>query len=103
MSGDEQDAALLRIVKQRSEAKKRKSLLESELRAAGESLYEIGGALRHVNGGSFPGFLDNILSRIAKAPDTCSLDRIRTKSKELQELEMTLAQLNRSATELGID
>jgi hypothetical protein len=54
MSDPEQDEAILRLVKQRGEAKKRKALLENELRTAGRSLWEIGGALRNVKGESFP-------------------------------------------------
>jgi len=45
MRGDEQDAAILRVVKDRAEAKKRKSLLENELRTAGQSLSRIGSGL----------------------------------------------------------
>lgn len=48
MSNDEQDAAILRLVKDRGEAKKQKALLELELRAAGTSLYSIGTELRSV-------------------------------------------------------
>ena len=38
MSNEEQDAAILRLVKSKGDYKKRKALLESELRAAGQSL-----------------------------------------------------------------
>jgi len=104
MSGDEQDAAIVRLVKDRGEAKRRRSLLESELRAAGQSLWEIGTVLRSVVGsGSFPHTPESILPQIAKAPNICSLDRIKAMLEELKELQNRLEQLNRSASELGID
>jgi hypothetical protein len=53
MSGDEQDAAILRLVKERSDVRKRKTLIESELQSAGRSLHEIGSVLKHFSGGTY--------------------------------------------------
>ena len=104
MSTEEQDAAILRLVKQRGEAKKRKALLENELRTAGRSLWDIGSALKSVNAsGPSQETPDSILPAIAKAPNICRLENIRTMLEELSELEKTLNQLNRSAIQLGID
>ena len=104
MTNNEQVAAILRLVKHRSECKKRKAALESELRAAGRSLFEIGGSLRNVQGtGSFNETPAAILPQIVKAPEICSLDRVKTMLEELASLELTLNQLNRSAEELDVD
>lgn len=104
MSGDEQDQAILRLVKQRHETKKRKAALQSELREAGQRLWEIGGSLKSVcsesNAGQTPA---NILSSVKKAPDICGLERIKSMLEELRDAEQTIADLNRSAKELGID
>ncbi|HSY31269.1 MAG TPA: hypothetical protein VLA42_04715 [Verrucomicrobiae bacterium] len=103
MSDQEQDDAILRIVKLRSEAKKRRTLLESELTTAGQSLWEIGRSLKAISGPEFIGAAAAILPQIDKAPDICELNRIRTMLEELKKLEATLIQLKRSATDLGID
>jgi hypothetical protein len=104
MSNEEQDAAILRLVKSRGESKKRKALLESELRAAGQSLWQIGQSLRNVKGsGTFTDTPGHILPEIERAPDICDLSRIKLMLEELKALEMTLSDLNRSAIELGID
>ena len=104
MSSEEQDAAILRLVKQRGEAKKRKVLLENELRTAGRSLWEIGSALKSLDAsGPSQGTPEFILLEIAKAPNICGLERVKAMLEELRDLENTLRQLNRSAVELGID
>jgi hypothetical protein len=103
MTIDEQDMAILRIVKERGEAKRRKVLIESELRAAGESLYDIGGALRHVNDASVQNGVESVLPKLANVPKICDLGRVKLMLEELKELENRLSQLNRSASDLGID
>ena len=50
MSGGEEDAAVARLVRGRAEARRRKALLESELRFAGEAMADIGSGLKRVNG-----------------------------------------------------
>jgi hypothetical protein len=104
MSSDEQDEAIIRLVKQRFEAKKRKALLENELRTAGRALWEIGSALKSVNAsGSFQEDPDRALAEIEKAPKICELDRIKAMLVELRETQELIAQLNQSAAQLGID
>jgi hypothetical protein len=103
MSDQEQDAAIVRIVKQTAEAKRRRTLLESELTTAGQSLWEIGRSLKAISGPEFIGAAAAILPQIDKAPDICALGRIRAMLEELKELEATLIQLKRSAAELHID
>ncbi|MEO8051011.1 MAG: hypothetical protein ABI833_11395 [Acidobacteriota bacterium] len=49
MSTAEQDAALLRIVKDRAEAKRKRSLLEHEIRSTGTAFYEVGSSLRNMS------------------------------------------------------
>jgi DNA-binding transcriptional MerR regulator len=104
MSGDEQDVAILRVVKQRGEFKKKRTLLQSELRAAGQSLSEIGDILKRFDTStSLANSIDFLIPQIDRAPDICGLSRIRTMLQELKEVEQTLADLSRTATELGID
>src|ERR1017187_9746593 len=68
MSTDEQDQAILRIVRQRSELRKRKALIENELRTAGESLEEVSSSIRHISGG-VGDWLTRILGKIDAAPE----------------------------------
>jgi hypothetical protein len=103
VSIDEQDEAIARLVKQRSEARKRKALLENELRTAGRSLWEIGSALKSIKAeGSFQETPEYILPEIEKAPKICSLDRIKSMLQDLQETQKLLAQFDRGLSELGI-
>jgi len=104
MSNEEQEVAILRLVKQRFEAKKRKTLLVNELRTAGQSLSEIGSALKSVNAsGPSQETPEFILPQIDKAPSICGLERIKAMLEELRDTQKNLAQLNRSAADLGID
>ena len=104
MSGDEQDAAILRVVKGRAEAKKRKSLLETELRTAGQSLSRIGSGLAGVGSSTAvhqtPAAL---IQQVAQAPDICDLSRIGTMLAELKKVNENLQQLNSAAATLGIE
>src|SRR5665213_2927506 len=101
MSSDEQDAAILRLVKQRGEAKKRRALLQNELRTAGQSLWEIGGALRNITpSGTFHETPGAVIPQIDKAPDICGLAQIRAMLAELKDVEKTIHELNRRASEL---
>jgi hypothetical protein len=102
MSDDEKKEAIFRLVIRRKELRERTALLESELRAAGESLGDIGSSLKHISGGQAQ-WLADILGRIQKAPDICELARIKAMVSELKEIYETFAQLNHSAAELGID
>jgi hypothetical protein len=102
VNSDEQDVAILRIVRRRSELRKRKALIESELQAAGESLGDIGSSLKHISG-SFPDHLASIKTQLQKAPEICELDRIMGMVAELGQIYAEFIQLNRSAVEAGID
>jgi len=102
MSNDEQDQAILRIVRRRKELRERKALIESELRAAGEFLDSISSSLKHISG-SFPQWPQDILARVQKAPQICELGRIKSMVAELAEIYSAFAELNRHAAELGID
>jgi hypothetical protein len=101
MSDSEQDAAIGRLVRQRSEAKRRKILLENELRSAGKSLSDIGEVLKHFSGGPYDN-VDRVLPLIDIAPDICGLERVRSMLKELAQLKEDLALLDRSVAEFGI-
>ena len=103
MAIDEEAAAIAGLLKKRIEAKRHRAALESELRIAGKSLYEVGGALKNVSCGSMGGRVDHILPMLAAVPAICDLGRVRILLEELKELESHLDQLNRSASQLGID
>ena len=102
MSSDGQDQAILRIVKRRTELRKRKALIESELQAAGEFLDDIGGSLKHI-GNSNPEHIANITMRLQRAPEICGLERIKDMVAELAQIYAEFVQLNRSAAGAGID
>jgi|ERR1035437_3608742 hypothetical protein len=102
MSNDEQDQAIVRIVKKRAELRKRKALIESELRAAGESLDDIGSSLKHISNGNLEWYA-NIGKRIQEAPKICELTRIKEMIDELREIYAAFVELNRNAAEAGID
>ena len=104
MSNEEQDAAMVRLVRQRSETKKQSALLESELRVAGQSLWEIGSSLKAIRGArEFVGTAASILPQVNKAPEICGLAQVKRMLEELDGLKNSLIQLNRTAQELGID
>lgn len=104
MNDDERDAAVLRVVKERSEAKKQKALLESELRAAGRSLASIGSGLSSVSSiGAVHQQPSVILRSVDSAPPICELSKIRAMLAELRDVDENLKQLNATARELGIE
>jgi hypothetical protein len=104
MSNDEQDVSILRVVKSRAEAKKRKTLLENELRAAGQSLYRIGSGLQSVgNSTAVHESPAALIQQIAQAPEICDLRRIGIMLSELKEVMENLQQINTTARELGIE
>jgi hypothetical protein len=102
MSSDEQDQAIVRIVKRRAELRKRKALIESELRAAGESLDDIGSSLKHISNGT-PEWYANLATKIQGSPEICELKRIKAMVNELGEIYGAFVELNRNAAEAGID
>jgi hypothetical protein len=105
MSDAEQDAALLRLVKERSEAKRRKNLLESELSAAGRTFSAIGDALKLLDAPNVitAGTPDHVLREIDKAPEICELNSIKRMISELKVLRTRLGDLDRRAAQLGVD
>jgi hypothetical protein len=102
-SADERDAAIRGLLTKRGEARRRRAALATELRTAGQSLYDLGGALKHASRSSMGSRVDRILPKLAKVPAVCDLERLKSMLEELKEVETRLAQLNRSASELGID
>jgi hypothetical protein len=99
MSTDEQDAAIGRLVKQRSEAKKHKALLENELMVAGRSLSNIGSLLKSVEVTA----AQSIIREVENAPLICRLEHVKAMLLELKEAQELLAQLSRTAADIGID
>jgi hypothetical protein len=102
MSTVEQDQAIVRLVRKRKELRERKALIESELRAAGESLRDIGDSLRHLSS-SFPHLLTDALATVQRAPDICQMQCVAAMITELSGVYESFAELNRNAAELGID
>ena len=104
MSDAEQQAALVRLILERNEAKKHKALLESELGSAGRAFSEIGKALSLIDAPdmitlSVP---DHALKEIDKAPEICSLGRVREMLIELREVRERVMNLDRRAKASGI-
>ena len=102
MSDEEQDQAILRIVKNRAEARKRNVLLVSELQAAGKHMETIGAALRHLSEFAMGQNTEYILKEIDVAPSICELGHVRKLVVELAEIKTHLAQLSKMSEELGI-
>ena len=104
MTDSERDAGIVKLVKDRKEARERKVLLQRDLRAAGQSLFEIGSGLRSVNSAGAvhetPGYL---YQRVATAPEICGLERLGVMLGELRDVDSTLAELNLAAKDTGID
>ncbi len=103
MTIGEREAAISGLLSKRSEARKRRIALEGELRAAGKSLYDIGGALKHASAGTMVNRVDHILPKFATVPAICDLGKVKEVLEELKELQARLDQLNRSASQMGID
>jgi hypothetical protein len=103
MKTEEQGTAILKLIKERIETKRRSALLKSELRAAGRSLYDIGGALKHSSPGQIGSRIDYLLPKLRSAQESCELGLVQARLEELREVEMRLADLNRMASELEID
>jgi hypothetical protein len=104
MTDNERDAGIVKLVRDRKEARERKVLLQRELRTAGQSLFEIGSGLRSVNSAGAvhetPGYL---YQQVAKAPEICGLQRLGTMLGELRDVDSILAELNLAARDVGID
>lgn len=103
MPTDEKNDEILKLIRERAEARKRRAALEKELKAVGKSLYEIGGALKHVCGGRIGNGIDYVLPKIHSAPPSCDLSTLAAMLEELKRIETALAQLNRMAIEMEID
>jgi len=103
MTIDEREAEISRLSKKRSETKRRRAELESELRTAGKSLYDIGGALKHVSGGAMGSRADCILSKFATVPEACGLGRLKEMLEELKEVQSRLDQLKHTAAKMEIE
>jgi hypothetical protein len=99
----EQDSAILKLIRERLETKRRSAVLKHELRAAGKSLYDIGVALKHSSPGQIGNRIDYLLPKLRSAQDICELETVQARLEELKKVEMRLADLNRIASEMGID
>jgi hypothetical protein len=100
---DERDAAIRGLLTKRSEARRRRAALANELRLAGKSLYDLGGALKHASGNTIGNRVDHILPKLESVPAVCDLGRLKLMLEELKEVERWLAQLDQNASEIGID
>lgn len=103
MTTDEKEAAISGLLRERSEAKWRRTALETELRTAGKSLCDIGSALKNLSAGAIGSRVDYILPKFANVPAICDLNSMKEMLEELRELQKRLDQLNHSASQMGID
>ena len=98
MSSDEQDAAILRIVKERSENKRRRALLESEIRAASSSLKDLATLLGMIR----PMLDDTQINQQLKNSEPWLSEKLIRILREYQETCAKCSQLDASAKEAGI-
>ena len=103
MTIDQKETAISGLLKERCEAKWRRTALENELRSAGKSLCDIGSALKNPSAGAMGNRVDYILPKFANVPVICDLKRMKEMLEELKELQMRLDQLNHRASQMGID
>jgi hypothetical protein len=101
MSPDEQDAAVLRIVKDRAEAKRRRALLESELQAAGKALHVIAEALPLL--GSPVVNIPVLLKLIDENAELLAPSKLAQMMKEYADLTALIKNLDASAKAAGIE
>jgi hypothetical protein len=101
MSPDEQDAAVLRIVKDRAEAKRRRALLESELQAAGKALHVISEALPLL--GSPVVNIPVLLKLVGENAELLAPSKLAQMMKEYADLTAQIADLDASAKAAGIE
>ena len=101
MSPDEQDAAVLRIVKDRAEAKRRRALLESELQAAGKALHIISETLPLL--GSPVVNIPVLLKLIDENAELLAPSKLSQMMKEYADLTAQIADLDASAKAAGIE
>jgi len=101
MSPDEQDVAVLRIVKDRAEAKRRRALLESELQAAGKALHVISEALPLL--GSPVVNIPVLLKLIDENAELLAPSKLAQMMKEYADPTALIADLDVSAKAAGIE
>jgi hypothetical protein len=99
----EQDATVSGLLKKRIETRRRRAAIKSELRNAGKSLCDIGGALKHISGSSTSSRVDYILPKLETVPMNCDFARMKAMLEELKELEIRLVRLNHSDSQMEID
>jgi hypothetical protein len=100
-SPDEQDAAVLRIVKDRAEAKRRRALLEGELQAAGKALHVVSEALPLL--GSPVVNIPVLLKLIDENAELLAPSKLAQMMKEYADLTALIADLDASAAAAGIE
>jgi hypothetical protein len=98
MSQQEQDAALLRVVKDRAEAKRQRSLLQSELTRRIEPLMSVTTALRQAAVAE-PEYLAGAADKLEDIEPARVVEMLR----QLAELTRHIREYDRTAKELGID
>lgn len=105
MSGAEEDAAIVRVLRDRAESKRKRAALESELRSAGTALWKVGGALREIKGSGVASHLtpDGVLSELTRLPEICRLDKIQEMLETLKTLDKHIFDLNQSVSEMGLE
>jgi hypothetical protein len=100
MSSEEQDTALLRLVKDRAEAKRKWTLLQSELQAAAKAFREIGAALQNVNPNMDLKYMRSVLE---KHTDVAAPSKLLDMLKEYIGLTDEVSAFDAKAKSLGLD
>jgi hypothetical protein len=101
MSSEEQDAALLRIVKDRAEAKRQRVLLENELRVGGSALHALSEGLSLL--GSPLVNMPSLLKLIDENAELLTPSKLSQMMRQYADLSKRIADLDASAKALGID
>lgn len=99
MSSEEQDAALLRLVKDRSETRKKRTLLENELRTWGDGLNNLGTVLRMISPMPDNSYLLAQLEHNKTLLSPRLLDAVR----DYLDMSVRLTDMDSRAKQLGID
>ena len=101
MSPDEENAAIARIVKDRTEAKRQRALLESELQAGGRALHVLSEALPLL--GSPVVNIPVLLKLIDENAELLAPSKLNQMMKDYANLTNQIADLDAKAKAAGID
>jgi hypothetical protein len=100
MSSDEQDAAALRLLRERADVKRHRALLEGEIQAAGKVFSQVGVTVEHLNINMDLPYVLALVEKHAKAP---SPGKVAEMMKEYIDLSAHLSTLNARIQDAGLE